>query len=90
MILVNIYVRGTGQITTHMLTDPAQASAADQTYIRRLTLLADRERFPTIAGNLEASNPEDFDVDYNADEFQTGLDTVLDGIQALITRRTTA
>jgi hypothetical protein len=89
MMLVNIYVRGTGQIATHLLTGSEEASAADQTYLRRLALLADRERFPTIAGNLEASDPEDFGVDYNADEFQFGLDTVLDGIEALIARRTT-
>jgi len=87
MMLVNIYVRGTGQITTHLSTDPQEISEADQTYIRRLALLADPERFPTIARGLTASAPDEFGVDYNADEFQTGLDTVLDGIQSLITRR---
>jgi AcrR family transcriptional regulator len=94
MLLVNIYVRGTGALTADLLTDKAdkadkagKAGEPDQTYVRRLTMLADPERFPTIARNLRARPPEDFDVDYDAGEFFFGLDTVLDGIQALIARR---
>jgi len=85
MLLVNIYVRGTGAITTNQLTDAD--GTANETYVRRLTMLADPDRFPTIARNLRSRSAADFDVDYDADEFFFGLDTVLDGIEALITRR---
>ena len=44
-------------------------------------MLADPDRFPTIAGNLRSRPAEDFDVDYDAGEFIFGLDTVLDGIK---------
>jgi hypothetical protein len=85
MLLVNIYVRGTGAITTNQLSDSGEAN---QTYVRRLMMLADPDHFPTIAGNLRSRPAEDFDVDYDAGEFFFGLDTVLDGIEGLITRRT--
>lgn len=85
MLLVNIYVRGTGAITAHQITDTD--GTANETYVRRLTMLADPDRYPTIAGNLRSRPAEDFDVDYDADEFFFGLDTVLDGIEALIARR---
>ncbi|GAA1590630.1 TetR/AcrR family transcriptional regulator [Kribbella sancticallisti] len=86
MLLVNIYVRGTGALTVNSLTDVD--GEAGKTYARRLKMLADPDRFPTIARNLQARPPEDFDVDYDADEFFFGLNTVLDGIEALIARRT--
>jgi AcrR family transcriptional regulator len=85
MVLVNIYVRGTGALTASLRTDVD--GDANQTYVRRLTMLADPDRFPTIARNLAAGPPEEFDVDYDAEEFYFGLDTVLDGIEALIARR---
>ena len=84
MLLVNIYVRGTGAITTNQLTD---AGEANQLYVQRLAMLADPDRFPTIARNLQSRPAEDFDVDYDAGEFFFGLDTVLDGIEALIAKR---
>ncbi|GAB2598554.1 TetR/AcrR family transcriptional regulator [Kribbella endophytica] len=80
MMLVNIYVRGTAQLTTHLRTD----DGADQLYGRRLAMLATPERYPTIAANLK---PGELDVDYAGDDFQNGLDVVLDGIQQLIERR---
>ncbi|MEU4391147.1 TetR/AcrR family transcriptional regulator [Kribbella sp. NPDC023855] len=88
MLLVNIYVRGAGALTAGMTPDAQQAPEANQLYVQRLTMLADPDRFPTIAGNLRSRPAEDFDVDYDAGEFIFGLDTVLDGIEALIARRT--
>lgn len=85
MLLVNIYVRGVGALTADMAPD-GQTSEANQLYFQRLTMLADPDRFPTIAGNLRSRSAEDFDVDYDADEFFFGLNTVLDGIEALIAR----
>ncbi len=87
MLLVNIYVRGAVQITAHMLTDEA-ALEADRLYTRRLTMLADPDRFPAIAAGLaHPEAPDEFGVDFDSGEFRFGLDTVLDGIQSLIERR---
>lgn len=88
MLLVNIYVRGAGALTAGMKPDAQQPAEANQLYVQRLVMLADPDRFPTIAGNLRSRPAEDFDVDYDAGEFIFGLDTVLDGIEALIARRT--
>jgi AcrR family transcriptional regulator len=89
MLLVDIYVRGAAQITAHMLTGEA-AEIADRVYARRLTMLADPDRFPAIAATLQQPEPPgDFGVDFDAGEFAFGLGTVLDGIQSLIDRRTT-
>lgn len=87
MLLVNIYVRGVGALTVDMVTKAEETGEANLTYARRLKLLADPERFPAIAGNLAARPASDFDVDYDADEFFFGLNTVLDGIETLISRR---
>jgi hypothetical protein len=91
MLLVNIYVRGTAQLTANLLTGDAAvleaARQADRLYAQRLAMLATPDRFPSIAANLAGGRLEDFDADYSADEFQVGLDVVLDGIQQLIDRR---
>ena len=87
MLLVNIYVRGVSQITSSMMTASEQAREADRLYNRRLTMLATPDRYPTIAAGLATS--DGLGLDYDTDEFQNGLDTALDGIEALITRRTT-
>jgi AcrR family transcriptional regulator len=91
MLLVNIYVRGTTQLTANLLTGDAAvreaAREADRLYAQRLAMLATPDRFPSIAANLAGGRLEDFDADYTAGEFQVGLDVVLDGIQRLIDRR---
>jgi AcrR family transcriptional regulator len=94
MLLVNIYVRGAGAISADLTPSPKAGaakgqpdSAGNQLYVERLTMLADPDRFPTIAGNLRSRPAEDFDVDYDAGDFFFGLNTVLDGIEALIARR---
>jgi AcrR family transcriptional regulator len=85
MLLVNIYVRGTTQLTATMYSlPPEEAAAAGQRYAHRLRLLADPARFPTIAAGLD--QPEDY-IDNDPSEFYFGLTTVLDGIQSLIDRR---
>lgn len=86
MLLVNIYVRGTAQLTAHMLTDPDAVRAADRLYTERLTMLATPDRFPGIAATLEQPLDEGYAGDFDAGEFTFGLDTVLDGIEARITR----
>jgi AcrR family transcriptional regulator len=88
MILVNIYVRGTVQLTSNMLASGDEAKAADRLYNQRLRLLATPDRFPTIAAGVDQpDSAEELDVDFDAEGFRDGLDTVLDGIQARITRK---
>ena len=87
MLLVNIYVRGTAQLTAGMHTEPDAAREADLRYTRRLAMLATPDRFPGIAATLEQPPPEGYAGDFDAAEFTFGLDTVLDGIQSLIDRR---
>lgn len=87
MLLVNIYVRGTAQLTAHMDPGPEAAREADRLYTHRLAMLATPDRFPGIAATLEQPPPEGYAGDFDAAEFTFGLNTVLDGIQSLINRR---
>lgn len=86
MLLVNIYVRGTAQLTANMLTEPDAVREADRLYTQRLTMLATADRFPGIAATLELPPDEGYAGDFDAAEFAFGLNTVLDGIQSRINR----
>ncbi|MEU8224602.1 TetR/AcrR family transcriptional regulator [Kribbella sp. NPDC048915] len=88
MLLVNIYVRGAAQLSVNMLTDPAAVRAADQLYTERLKYLATADRFPGIAATLQQPPDEGYAGDFDTGEFTFGLTTVLDGIEARITRQT--
>ncbi|GAA3118450.1 TetR/AcrR family transcriptional regulator [Kribbella aluminosa] len=88
MLLVNIYVRGTAQLTANMLTEPDAVQVADRLYTQRLAMLATPDRFPGIAATLEVPPDEGYAGDFDAAEFGFGLDTVLDGIQSRIDRLT--
>jgi AcrR family transcriptional regulator len=86
MVLVNIYVRGSAQLTADMFASEDRTKEQnDQLYGRRLMMLATPDRFPIIAATIEAGilNADNSD---DPDDFQFGLDAVLDGIQALIDR----
>ncbi len=61
MLLVNIYVRGTAQLTANMLTEPDEVREADRLYTQRLTMLATADRFPGIAATLEQPVDEGYD-----------------------------
>jgi AcrR family transcriptional regulator len=89
MLLVNIYVRGTVQLTLNMLTRSAEeAAAADRLYNQRLRMLATADRFPAIAAGVQQPNSaEELDIDFEAEGFRDGLNTVLDGIQVRIDRK---
>ncbi|QNE18845.1 TetR/AcrR family transcriptional regulator [Kribbella qitaiheensis] len=80
MVLVNIYVRGATQLTADMFVSSDRTKEEnDQLYLRRLLMLATPDRLPMIAATMADFSDE-------GDEFQFGLDAVLDGIQALIDR----
>jgi hypothetical protein len=84
-------VRGNTQLTASVFSSRAAANLtgleANRIYAQRLALLADPDRFPTIAGTLRSGTFED-DSDLGPDDFLFGLRTVLDGIELLIQRRT--
>lgn len=92
MLLVDVYVRGMTQLTAYMHAANAETGRteqeADQLYARRLALVLDPDRFPAVAAALRAGSLSD-ESDFAVDEFRFGLETVLDGIAALIARRTT-
>ena len=88
MLLVNIYVRGTAQLTANMLTEPEAVQEADRLYTQRLAMLATPDRFPGIAATLEVPPDEGYAGDFDAAEFSFGLNTVLDGIESRINRLT--
>ncbi|MFF1821772.1 TetR/AcrR family transcriptional regulator [Kribbella sp. NPDC058245] len=86
MLLVNIYVRGALQLSVHQMTQsPEQSAEAGRLFSERLRYLATEDRFPAIAAGMQ--QPRDLGVDYDADGFADGLETILDGIQARITNR---
>jgi AcrR family transcriptional regulator len=89
MLLVNIYVRGTAQLTTNMQPRSSEeTAAADRLYNQRLRTLATEDHFPAIAAvTQQEAEAEDLDLDFETEGFRDGLDTVLDGIQARIDRK---
>jgi hypothetical protein len=62
---------------------------ADERYVRRLAQLIDPDGFPSITAAMVSGSLQD-ESDFAEDEFRFGLSTVLDGIEALIGRRTAA
>ena len=70
----------------------AEASAhpgaeAGLLYGQRLLALADPDRYPRVTAAMKADPAASYQSDFGTDEFNFGLSTVLDGIQALIARR---
>jgi len=91
LLLVNVYVRGQTQLSLGFEAG-AEASAhpgadAGLLYGQRLLALADPDRYPRITAAMKADPAASYQSDFGTDEFNFGLSTVLDGIQALIARR---
>lgn len=77
MLLVDVYVRG----QTQLMREPTPGSeAADALYAARLGALIDPDRLPRVAASLSSGALSDDDG--MVDEFEFGLQTVLDGIAA--------
>jgi AcrR family transcriptional regulator len=93
LVLVNVYVRGQTQLSLGFEATPdassgAQADAdkdAGALYGRRLLALTDPGRYPRITAALTSGSFTD-GSDFGTDEFTFGLNTVLDGMAARITR----
>jgi hypothetical protein len=69
------------------LHSAARNGAADELYARRLGELVDEDDFPFISTALGSGSLTDSEGDFADDEFLFGLQTVLDGIAALVERR---
>jgi AcrR family transcriptional regulator len=91
LLLIEVFVRGQVQLSAHLdvaAGDTALARReADERYVRRLAQLIDPDGFPAITAALVSGSLQDAG-DFAEDEFRFGLRTVLDGIEALIGRRT--
>ena len=91
LLLVNVYVRGQTQLSLGFEAGAdasAQSSAeAGLLYGQRLLALADPGRYPRVTAAMKADPAASYQSDFGTDEFNFGLGTVLDGIQALIARR---
>jgi AcrR family transcriptional regulator len=87
LLLVDVYVRGQVLLSTQ-LRDTVQGDQrdADERYVRRLAQLIDEDAFPGIHAALLSGSLQD-EGDFAEEEFRFGLQTVLDGMEARITRR---
>jgi AcrR family transcriptional regulator len=83
ILLVSGYVRNEATLSADLAA--AAAGPIMPTWSQQLARLTDAERFPALHATL-ASGVLDQDDDPD-DEFTFGLERVLDGIEALVTRR---
>jgi AcrR family transcriptional regulator len=98
--LVTGYVRGTAQIAHEASEAQARTGMSDDqwwyAHVPLLEELMDSERFPVTASVQtsgafeELGGDADYYVQRTLDDFEFGLERVLDGIGALIEKRTTA
>jgi AcrR family transcriptional regulator len=85
VLLIDVYVRGQVALAAGFGDGDGPDIEAGQLYTRRLLTLADPDEFPRVHAALQSGALED-DNDFSADEFAFGLETVLDGISALVDR----
>lgn len=89
LVLVNVYVRGQAQFSLGFDASPgAQAGADTDAGVlcgRRLLGLTDPGRYPRITTAVTSGSLDD-GSDFATSEFAFGLNTVLDGMAARITR----
>jgi AcrR family transcriptional regulator len=93
LLLAEVYVRGQVLLSTQ-LGDTIQHGSlnhreANEGYVRRLAQLIDEDAFPGVYAALASGSLQD-EGDFAEEEFLFGLHTVIDGIEARITRLTSA
>jgi AcrR family transcriptional regulator len=92
LLLVNVYVRGQTQLSLGFQqgagteAGPETGPEAGLRWGRRLLALTDPARYPRITKAMQANPAASYETDFGTDEFSFGLNTVLDGIQALVAR----
>jgi AcrR family transcriptional regulator len=89
LLLVNVYVRGQTQLALGFETGAGGRSGVEAGLLfgRRLLALTDPVRYPRVTAAMNHNPAADYESDFGTDEFNFGLETVFDGIQALIARR---
>ncbi len=93
VLLLSTYVRGQTQLVLDLTRSAAAAGdAADPPpdWATVVTRLADPARYPEVAKVVEAGVFEGGDDDFGEDEFDFGLQRVLDGIEVLHRSRVSA
>jgi AcrR family transcriptional regulator len=89
LLLAEVYVRGQSLLTDQLATtsegEALTEREANERYIGRLRQLIDPVGFPSITAAMLSGSLQD-ENDFAEDEFLFGLQTVLDGIEALIER----
>lgn len=68
------------------LIGPADPDSAQANYLTHIGQLVTPQRFPLLAGAAGEAFADD-QSDFYAEEFERGLDLLLDGVQAMIERR---
>ncbi len=83
LLLVDVFVRGQTHLSQNLLGTAAPGGLDPGIeYVTRLMTFTDDQRYPHLRRALLSGAFEDDDVDFSADEFAFGLQTVLDGIEA--------
>lgn len=87
LLLVEVYIRGQVLLAANFLGGEALAADGDGTaYGRTLRAVIDPDRFPALVEAVGSGALEDAG-EVSAEEFEFALQTVLDGIAALVNRR---
>lgn len=91
MLLVDVFVRGHVQLSREFASangsQVGDAAEAERLYAARLRLLTAGRDLPAVLRAVESGALEDDDTDFAIDEFEFGLATVLDGVQARLRPR---
>ncbi|MCW2542436.1 MAG: hypothetical protein JWN95_4161 [Frankiales bacterium] len=86
LLLAEVYVRGQVLLSTQLGDTVAlDQQSADERWARRLGQLIDPDGFPNVYAAFMSGSLQD-EGDFAEEEFQFGLQTVLDGIEARIER----
>lgn len=88
LLLADVYVRGQTQLAAGLAGSDARLTPGETgaLYTRRFTKLVDAESYPAICAAVARGSLED-EGDFAEQEFLFGLNTVLDGIAALVGRK---
>ncbi|MFC3491178.1 TetR/AcrR family transcriptional regulator [Glycomyces rhizosphaerae] len=90
VMLVGEYVRGNAQLTQGLEAGRSDTgldqAAAEQAYGRAMASLISPERFPDVAALFASTTFEDTGADTAQEDFDFGLDLILDGVASAIER----
>lgn len=90
VLLLSTYVRGQTQLVLDLTRSAGATSPSGADWATVVTRLADPARYPEVAKVVEAGVFEDGEDDFGEEEFDFGLQRVLDGIEVLHRSRVSA